>query len=94
MNFISTLIGVSPFVTWFLLSAVILLIEVLVTSGFFLSFSLSASIVAVRLLIFPSLWAGQSIDLLVFAVLGVIFVQPFRSFLRNRLDKTPDINEY
>lgn len=75
---------------WVLIAISLLLAEALLTSGFFLSFAASALIVSGRVYLYsPSLlW-----DFLLFAILGVLLIVPFRHLLRRYFDGTKDIND-
>ena len=68
----------------------LVIVEVLATSGFFLSFAASALMVAAKAAV---LGASLLTDVLIFAVLGVLLVSPLRTFLRRFLDRTKDIND-
>jgi len=80
-------------VFWLGLGVLLLVVEVLMFGGFYLSFAASAFIlaglVAIGMAPADALWKG-----VIFAVLGVALVPPLRFWLRRRLDKTPDINRY
>jgi membrane protein implicated in regulation of membrane protease activity len=84
-------LGIESATFWALLAICLVLAEVLMTSGFFLSFAASAFVVATRVWYFsPShLW-----DVLLFAVLGVLLIVPFRYSLRRYFDQTKDINDF
>lgn len=78
---------------WALVGVALLILEVLLIGGFYLSFSAAAFILAllIALGLAPEslLWKG-----LIFTVSGVALVPVFRLLLRKHLDKTPDINRY
>lgn len=73
-----------------ILAVGLVIVEVIVTSGFFLSFAASALIVAAKVAL---LGASLLTDALIFAALSVLLVVPFRAFLRRFLDRTKDIND-
>ena len=75
---------------WLVLAVGLVIVEVLATSGFFLSFAASALVVAAKATV---LGASLLTDVLIFAVLGVLLVSPLRTFLRRYLDRTKDIND-
>ncbi len=78
---------------WACVGVMLLIVEVLLIGGFYLSFAASALIVAglVAIGVAPDgiLWKG-----VIFAALGVILAPIFRTLLRKHLDRTPDINRY
>lgn len=80
-------------VFWALVGVALLILEVLLIGGFYLSFSAAAFILAllIGLGLAPEslLWKG-----LIFAVLGVALVPLLKRLLRKHLDRTPDINRY
>jgi membrane protein implicated in regulation of membrane protease activity len=80
-------------VFWVLIGVALLILEVLLIGGFYLSFSAAALFLALLtgLGFAPEslLWKG-----VIFAVLGVALVPLFKLLLRKHLDKTPDINRY
>lgn len=78
---------------WALIGVTLLILEVLLIGGFYLSFSAAAFLLSLLIAIGLSpdslMWKG-----LIFAVLGVALVPLFKLLLRKHLDKTPDINRY
>lgn len=78
---------------WVTIGVILLIVEVLMVSGFFVSFAVSAFVVAtgvwLNLLPPTPLWTT-----FLFVTLGVIFIPIFRKMLRRYADRTPDINRY
>jgi membrane protein implicated in regulation of membrane protease activity len=78
---------------WALVGIALLIMEVLLIGGFYLSFSAAAFILSLLIGIGLApeslLWKG-----VIFTVLGVALVPLFKLLLRKHLDKTPDINRY
>lgn len=91
MTTLLNFMGIESATFWALLAIVLILAEMLMTSGFFLSFAAAALVVAARVWCYsPShLW-----DVLLFATLGVLLIVPFRHLLRRYVDRTKDISEY
>jgi membrane protein implicated in regulation of membrane protease activity len=93
MTFIETVIADYPVLTWAGLGVLLLVAEVLLVPGFFLSFAAAAFLVALAtafgLLPFEFLWKA-----LIFVVVGVATIPLFRNLLRKYFDRTPDINQY
>lgn len=85
--------SVDPAWGWAAAGLVLLIIEVMSVTGFFVSFALAAFVLAVLgwTGIGPSSALGQGV---LFASLGVAAVLPIRRLLRRTLDRTPDINQY
>jgi membrane protein implicated in regulation of membrane protease activity len=93
MNAVSDLIAGYPVLFWLGLGIALLVLEIVLYPGFFLSFAVGAFIVALGTLLgllpIDLLWKA-----LIFAVIGVITIPLFRNVLRRYLDRTPDINKY
>jgi membrane protein implicated in regulation of membrane protease activity len=87
------LIALYPVLFWAGLGVALLVLEVLLYPGFFLSFAVGAFVVALGtalgLLPIELLWKT-----LIFAVIGVATIPLFRNLLRKYFDRTPDINQY
>lgn len=93
MNQVPDVVAGYPVLFWVALGVALLVIEVLLAAGFFLSFAVSAFIVAAAtalgLLPLDFLWKA-----LIFAAIGVVTIPLFRNLLRRYSDRTPDINKY
>ncbi len=87
------LVAEYPVLFWAALGVLLLVAEVLLAPGFFLSFATAAFLVALAtalgLLPVDFLWKA-----LIFAAIGVATIPLFRSLLRKYFDRTPDINQY
>ncbi len=87
------MIGTYPVAAWATLGVVLLIVEILSVTGFFVSFAAAAFLVALALLM--SIAPGTLLlQALLFCVLGVALILPFRWLLRRYADRTPDINQY
>lgn len=93
MNMMQMMGGMNPAIGWAILGVILLIIEIMVTTGFFIPFSISAFLAAalalLHLLPMGLLWQG-----LVFAVLGVCLIPICRGLLAKYLKSPPDINRY
>lgn len=93
MSAVSDLIAGYPVLFWVGLGIALLVVEIVLYPGFFLSFAVGAFVVALGTLLgllpIDLLWKA-----LIFAAIGVITIPMFRNLLRRYLDRTPDINKY
>lgn len=95
MSIVSEYLSLGSAELWVLVGIALLILEILSPVGFYLSFSVAGFLVAIK--IFAS--GGTSFvsnveNVLLFAAIGVGLILPIRALLRNRVDKTPDINDY
>lgn len=82
-----------PALIWAAVGVVLLIVEVLLSGGFFISFAAAAFLVAL------ANWLGFAPEALVWNVaitlaIGLLLVPVFRAALRRFADRTPDINRY
>jgi membrane protein implicated in regulation of membrane protease activity len=89
MEFLTT----HPAITWATVGVALLIVEVLLANGFFLSFAVASFVVAL------ATWIGIAPDSILWNVvmmlaLGLVLVPVLRSALRRYADRTPDINKY
>ena len=95
MNYLNGITGIEIWALWLALAIGLLIIEVLVTVGFFVSFSASAAIIAIEVYVlgpndsYHDLWHWLG-----FTVLGVVLYFPIRMLLKKFSDKTKDISDY
>ena len=93
MNIIEAMFADYAVIIWAVIGVGLLIVEVIMASGFFVSFSAAAFLVASAtwMAILPTspLW-----KISIFFLLGVGLVPICRKLLRRYADKTPDINQY
>ena len=92
----SELIGIAesyPAIVWAGVGVALLIVEILMVGGFFLSFAAAAFVVALaswlHVLNAAPLW-----QLVLFAALGVALTPLSRRLIVRYFDRTPDINQY
>ena len=78
---------------WMTAGLVLVIVEMLLLPGFFLSFALAAFVMA------PSAWfallnVSAMVELLIFMVIGTALFLPTRWLLKKQAQATPDINQY
>jgi membrane protein implicated in regulation of membrane protease activity len=93
MNFVEAVFTDYPVVVWAAIGVVFLVVEILLTIGFFLPFAAAGFLMA------AGAWIGIApepllLKLVVFAAIGVALIVPLRALLRRYSDRTPDINRY
>lgn len=83
----------NPAIAWAVLSVILLIAEVLLFPGFFLSFALAAALLGVMVwvAVAPAAFLWQA---LIFSGLGVCLIPVCRWLLRMYAGKSPDINQY
>ncbi len=93
MSFIHTILAQHPAIAWAVIGVALLIVEVLLPGGFFVSFAAAGLLLALAALagILPAqiLW-----QVTLYFVLGVGLIPVSRILLRRFVDRTPDINEY
>jgi len=82
-----------PWIVWATAGVALLIVEVLLTNGFFLSFAAASFILAlahaVGLAPNTLIW-----DVALMLAIGLALVPVCRAALRRYVDRTPDINDY
>ncbi|MEQ1889204.1 MAG: hypothetical protein ABL951_08510 [Alphaproteobacteria bacterium] len=93
MSLADSLLVIDPVIGWAVAGVVLLIIEILQTTRFFIPFSVSAFVIALltffKLLPMGVLWQGVA-----FALLGVCLIPVSRRLLQRSSNNTPDINRY
>jgi membrane protein implicated in regulation of membrane protease activity len=93
MSEIAALFASNPMLVWAGVGVVLLIVEILMPQGFFLSFAAAGFLLALAAFVgvLPTDWVWQAV---LFSALGVGLIVPLRRFLRRFADRTPDINQY
>jgi membrane protein implicated in regulation of membrane protease activity len=93
MSSIDSILGIDPVIGWAVAGALLLILEILQTTRFFIPFSAAAFAISVltffKLLPMGILWQG-----VVFAILGVLLIPVSRRLLQRFFEDKPDINRY
>jgi membrane protein implicated in regulation of membrane protease activity len=77
-----------PFWAWFILAVVLASIELLAPTFFFLWLGAAAAVTGIVVLVFPTL--GWQSELVIFAVLAMVGVWAWRTFVRRRPRESDD----
>lgn len=93
MSEIGALFAAYPVLIWAGIGVALLIVEILVPQGFFLSFAAAgfAMVLPAAAGILPEIWLWQVV---LFSAMGVALIVPLRKLLRRYSDRTPDINQY